>query len=189
MSSAAHPQPDDEHVGAVVSVRGASLHEARTGLVLSLCLVAALIAAHPHWSVLGVFATGELLSAFYASFRAVFTFRERLHDAEPLPAEAVEATGRPKRRPFDWKQASSNVLGVTAIGATIVFGGSEWVARFAAVGIAVAVAYRLMRPISIAYLAARWERAHGHGRLFRPFGSDEDGEATLYVADRPVPAA
>jgi hypothetical protein len=75
------------------------------------------------------------------------------------------------------------------IGATLVFGGSEWVARFAAVGIAAVVAYRLARPLAIAYLAARWERAHSHGRLFRSFLPDEDGDETLYVTDRPVPAA
>jgi hypothetical protein len=104
MSSAASPQP--EPVDAVVSVRGESLREARTGLILSLVLVAVLVAAHPQWSVLAVFATFELVGIVYAAARAVLTFRERLHDAEPLPAEAVEAIGRPARRPLDWNRAT-----------------------------------------------------------------------------------
>jgi hypothetical protein len=189
MSNAVHTQPERTDIDAVVSVCGDALREARTGLVLSLLLVAILVAAHPHWSVLAVFAGVELIGIVHAAVRAVLTFRKRLDHAEPLPAEAVEATGQPKRRPLDWKQASSNVLAIAGIGATVVFGGSEWVARIAAVGIAAAVAYRLMRPLSIAYLAAQWERRHGRGRLFRPFVRDEDDEGTLYVADRPVPAA
>jgi hypothetical protein len=190
MSSAARPQPESEQVEAVVSVRGDSLREARIGLVMSLCLLTALVAVHPRWSVLAVFATGELVSTVYAAIRAVFTFRDRLDEAEPLPPEAVEATGAPKRRPLDWNQALGAVLGITAIGAAVVFGGSGWVARIAAVGIAAVIAYRLVRPLAIAYLATRWERTHGHGRLFRPLvRENEDGEETLYVADRPVPAA
>jgi hypothetical protein len=184
MSSAAYGQSEP-----VVGVRADSLREARAGLVLSLFLVAVLAATHPHLSVLAVFATFELVTIVYAAVRAVRTFRDRLDDAEPLPAEAVEATGRPARRPLDWNRASSNAFGIVAIGATVVFGGSEWVARGAAAGIAAVVAYRLARPLAIAYLAARWERTHGHGRLFRPFVRDEDAEETLYLADRPVPAA
>jgi hypothetical protein len=189
MSSTAYAQPENEQVDAVVSVRGDALREARTGLVISLCLVVALVAVHPHWNVLAVLASFELVSIVYAAFRAVLTFRNRLDEAEPLPPEAVEATGPPKRRPLNWNQALGNAVGITAIGAVVVFGGSEWVARVAAAGIAAVIAYRLMRPLAIAYLTARWERAHGHGRLFRAFVPDEDGDETLYVADRPVPAA
>lgn len=181
-------KPEGDQLDAVVSVRGDSLRDARTGLVLSLVLVAVLVAAHPHWSILAVFASFELVGIAYQAGRAVLKFRKRLDHAEPLPAEAVEATGRSKR-PLDWKQASSNVLGITVIGAAVIFGGSEWIAGMAAVGIAAVVAYRLMRPLSIAYLAARWERRHGRGRLFRPFVRDKGDEGTLYVADRPVPAA
>ena len=189
MSSAAHAQPESEQVDAVVSVRGDSLREARTGLVLSLCLFVALMAVHPRWSVLAVFATGELVSTVYAAIRAVLTFRERRDEAEPLRPEAVEATGAPKRPPLDWNQALGAGFGIAAITAAIVFGGSEWVPRIAAVGIAVVIGYRLVRPLAIAYLAARWERAHGHGRLFRPLVWDDEDDSTLYVADRPVPAA
>jgi len=45
-----------------------------------------------------------------------------------------------------------------------------------------------VRPLAQAYLVSRWEWSHGHGRLFRSLEAAEAAEATLYVADRPVPA-
>jgi hypothetical protein len=189
MSSAAHPQPEDEQVGAVVSVRGDSLREARTGLVVSLCLLAVLVAIHPGWKIFVGFAVGHVLSAFYSAVKDVLTFRGRLDEAEPLPMEAVEATGRPKRPPLDRKQALGMLVAIAVLAGAVTFGGSEWIAATVAGAVAGAVSHRFIRPLGITYVAARWEIEHGHRRLYRPLAQDEDGEETLYIADRPVPAA
>jgi hypothetical protein len=71
----------------------------------------------------------------------------------------------------------------------VEFGTSKWIALAVAGGIAGAVSHRFIRPLGITYLAARWEREHGHRRLYRSFAQDEEDDDTLYVADRPVPAA
>ena len=186
MSSAA---PTPESADAVVSVRGESLREAGTGLVVSLVLLAVLVAIHPGWKVFVGFAVGHLVSALYTAVKDVFTFRSRLDEAEPIPMEAVEATGRPKRPPLDWKQALGMLVAIAVLAGAVKFGESEWIALAVAGGIAGAVSHRFIRPLGITYLAARWEREHGHRRLCRPFTQDEDGEQTLYLADRPVPAA
>jgi hypothetical protein len=91
MSSAAHPH--SEPVDAVVSVRGDSLREARTGLVVSLALLAVLVAIHPGWKVFAVFVVAHLFSVVRATVKDVLTFRSQLDEAEQLPIEAVEARG------------------------------------------------------------------------------------------------
>jgi hypothetical protein len=175
-------------VDAVVSVRDDSLREARAGLVLSLCLVAALAALHPNWKTLATLAVVQAVGTVYAAVRAVFKFRSRLDEAEPLPMRAVEAFGRPKRPPLGWKQrvVSSAIL-IAGIAGAIASAWSRWGPDVMAGAIALLIADGFVRPLATAYLAGRWERAHG--RLFRPFVRDEDDEEMLYVADRPVPAA
>jgi hypothetical protein len=188
MSSAAHAQPESEQVDAVVSVRSDSLREARSGLVLSLCLLAALVTIYPNWKVVGTLAVVQSVGSVYTGVRAALKFRRRLDEAEALPTQAVEAFGRPKRPPLGWKQ---RVVG-TAILIAVIAGGvtsywQGWAPHVLATVIAVLITDGLVRPLATAYLAGRWERTHG--RLFRPFVRDEDDEETLYVADRPVPAA
>jgi hypothetical protein len=47
-----------------------------------------------------------------------------------------------------------------------------------------------LRPLAVAFVVSRWERAQGDGRLFYPAETTRDDEAPeLYVAHRPVPAA
>jgi len=188
MSSAALAQPESEQVDAVVSVRGDSLRAARTGLVLSLCLIAAFAAIHPNWRAVGALAVFQSVGSVYAAVRAILKFRSRLDDAEPLPMWAVEAFGRPKRPPLGWKQrvVSSAIL-IAVIAGAIASAWTRWAPDMMAGAIALLITEGFIGPLATAYLTARWERAHG--RLFRPFVRDEEGDATLYVADRPVPAA
>jgi hypothetical protein len=188
MSSAAYAQPESEQVDAVVSVRGDSLRRAGAGLVISLCLIAAFAAIHPNWKAVGTLAVFQSVCSLYATVRAVLKFRSRLDEAEPLPLRAVEAFGRPKRPPLSWKQrvVSSAIL-IAAIAGAIASAWTSWAPEVVAAAIALLITDGFVLPLATAYLARRWERTHG--RLFRPFVRDEDGDATLYVADRPVPAA
>jgi hypothetical protein len=188
MSSAARTQPESVQSEAVVSVRGDSLREARTGLVLSLCLIAALAALHPDWKTLGTLAVLQSAATVYAAVRAVLKFRTRLDEAEPLPTRAVEAFGRPKPPPLGWKQRlSSWAILIAAIAGAVASLWTHWARDVMAAAIALLIADGLVRPLATAYLAGRWERTHG--RLFRPFVLERDDEEPLYVADRPVPAA
>jgi hypothetical protein len=183
-------QPEDEQAAVVVGVRDASLRQAQVGLVLSLCLVVALAASHPSRRMIGTFGLLQSVTGAYAGLRAAFKFRGRLDKAESLPTEAVEAVGRPERPPVGWKQplVGAAVL-VAALGALIVFDWHEWAPEVVAAVIAGLIADGLVRPLATAYFVARWERAHGRARLFSSLARDEEGKDTLYVTDRPVPAA
>ena len=124
----------------------------------------------------------------YAAVRAVLKFRSRLDEAEPLPIRAVEAFGRPKRPPLGWKQRlTSSAILIAGLAGAIAILWSSWARDVMAGVIALLIADGFVRPLATAYLATRWERAHG--RLFRPFVREDDDEEMLYVADRPVPAA
>jgi hypothetical protein len=134
--------------------------------------------------------TAPAAGALYVGVRAAWRFRGRLDEAVSLPTEAVEAFGRPKRQPVGRKGNLTVVaVLVVAIGAVKVLGwkalGPEVVAALGATFITDG----LVRPLATAYFAARWERRRGGGRLFRPVVRDAKNEETLYVADRPVPAA
>jgi hypothetical protein len=188
MSSAAYAQPESEQADAVVSVRGDSLRRARAGLVLSLCLIAALAAIHPNWKTLGTYAVVQSVGSVYSVVRAVLKFRTRLDEAEPLPTRAVEAFGRPKPPLLGWKQRlGSWAILIAVIAAAVASLWTHWAREVMATAIALLIADGLVRPLATAYLAGRWERTHG--RLFRPFVPEGDDEGTLYVAERPVPAA
>jgi hypothetical protein len=183
-------QPEDEQAAAVVSVRGASLREARVGLLLSLCLLVALAATHPNWKVVATFVVVQGVAAVYTGIKAAFKFRRRLDDVEALPTEAVEAFGRPKRSPISRKVAAARAAAIIAASAgAIVIGWNESAPHAVAAVMALLIADGLVRPLATAYLATRWERAHGRARLFRPLVRDMKGTETLYVADRSVPAA
>ena len=182
--------PEGAYVAHVVGVRDASLRQAKVGLVLSLCLGVALAASQPGWKMAG--ALGFLsVTAVCVSVRAAFKFRSRLDKAESLPSEAVEAFGRRQRRPVGRKQSlgGAAVLVAAVGGALTVFGPHGWVPDVVVAAMASLIADGLARPLATAYLVARWERAHGRARLFRPFVRGEEDKETLYVADRPVPAA
>jgi hypothetical protein len=184
-------EPVDEQAtqDVVVGVLGDSLRQARGGLVTSLCLVVVLVAIHQDWTVLGSFVTVELAGSVYAAVREILKFRSRLDKAKPLPIQAVEATHM-EQPPLDGRRALV-LAGAVAVGITgvVTLNGSEWVPRALAGAIALLIANGLVRPLALAYLVSRWERRHGHGRLFRPLEPTEAEERTLYVADRVVPAA
>jgi hypothetical protein len=173
----------------VVSLLGDSLRQARSTLVSSLCLVVLLVAMHQDWTVVGSFAGIEVVGSVYTTVRETLKFRRRLDKAEPLPIQAVEAT-HVEQPPLDAKGALV-LIGAAALLITwaIAFEGSEWLPRILAGVIALLIADGLVRPLALAYLVSRWERRHGHGRLFRSFEPAEGEQARLYVADRPVPAA
>jgi hypothetical protein len=190
MSTAARMQPESEQAAVVVSVRGAALRDAEVGLALSLCLLIALAANHLSWNGIGIYAAIQAVMATYISLGAVSGFRDRLDDAVSLPTEAVEALGRPKRPPLGRKWALvAGAMLVAQIGAAIVLGWRGWGRGAVDAAVAALIADGLARPLAIAYFAARWERGHGRARLFRPLVRGEKGGETLYVADRPVPAA
>jgi hypothetical protein len=191
MSNAARIQPEGVHDAHVVGVRDASLRQAKVGLVLSLCLGVALLAAsHPGWKM--VWMLGLLsVTAVCGSVRAALKFRSRLDKAESLPSEAVEAFGRPKRRRVRRKQSSGGAAALVAAvgGALTAFGPHGWVPDVVFGAMAAFIADGLARPLATAFVVARWEPAHGRTRLFRSLARDEEGKDTLYVTDRPVPAA
>jgi hypothetical protein len=188
MPSAARRQPESEQVDVVVSVRDDSFRQLRTGLVMSLCLLA-LLAIRPDWQVLGGFGVVELVTGVYVAVRGVFRFRSRLDEAEPLPTEAVERIGRAEQPPLDLKRTLVGTGVVLAsIGGVVAFDDVELIWSVVVVAIAVVIADLFVRPLAVTLLASRWERAHGHARLFRSLEAAEDGNR-LYVADRPVPAA
>ena len=190
MSNAARIQPEGVHDAHVVGVRDASLRQAKVGLVLSLCLGVALAASHPGRKM--VWMLGLLsVTAVCVSVRAALKFRSRLDKAESLPSEAVEAFGRPKRRRVRRKQSSGGAAALVAAvgGALTAFGPHGWVPDVVVAAMAAVIADGLARPLATAFVVARWERAYGRVRLFRPFVRDEEDEETLYVAARPVPAA
>jgi hypothetical protein len=183
-------QPESEQAAVVVSVRGAALREAEVGVALSLSLVLALATSHPNWKGLGFYAAFQSAAAVYIGVRAASRFRSRLDDAVSLPTEAVEALGRTKRPPLGRKRALlCGAMLIAAIGAFFALGWSGWQRGVVDAGVAAFVADGLVRPLAVAYFAARWERAHGRARLFRPFVRDTESTETLYVADRVVPAA
>ena len=179
-----------EQVDAVVGVRDESLREARIGLVWSLALVLLLLAIHTSWKIFATFVALEVLGGTYAVVREILRFREHLDDAEPLPNEAVEATRRPRQ-----SSTPRHILLVVGVVAAAVGGldaleVADWAPRLIAASIAAAIAQAFVRPLAEMYLVSRWERAHGHARLFRRVGTtDKDHRQELYVADRPVPAA
>lgn len=185
-------QPEST-VAHVVGIRHASLREAKVGLVLSLCLGVALAASHPGWKM--VWMLGFLsATAVCGSVRAAFKFRSRLDKAESLPSEAVEAFGRPKRRPkrrpVGRKQSLGTGMLVVALGGAVAaLGAHGWVPDFVVAAMSAMIADGFARPLATAYLVTRWEHAHGRARLFRSLALDEEGKDTLYVTDRPVPAA
>jgi len=72
--------------------------------------------------------------------------------------------------------------------AAVVTLGTDWAPHILGAFIALLMADGFVRPLAQAYLVSRWEWSHGHGRLFRSLEAAEAAEATLYVADRPVPA-
>ena len=189
MSNAARMQPEGVHDARVVGVRDASLRQAKVGLILSLCLVVVLAASHPGWKVIGTFGLLQSVTAVYTSLRATFRFRSRMDKAESLPTEAVEEFGRPERPPVARKQALVGAAVAVAVGALLVFDWHEWAREVEAGAIAALIADGLVRPLATAYLVTRWERVHGRTRLFRSLARDEEGKDTLYVTDRPVPAA
>jgi hypothetical protein len=173
----------------VVGVLGDSLRQARGSLVTSLCLVVLLVATRQDWTVVGAFAGFELFGSVYTTIRETLKFRRRLDRAEPLPIEAVEAT-RVEQTLLDGKRALVLIGGgALAITGAIALGASAWLPRVLAGVIALVIADGFVRPLAVAYLVNRWERRHGHSRLFRPLKYAEGEEARLYVADRPVPAA
>jgi hypothetical protein len=190
MSNAARMQPEGT-VAHVVGIRGASLREAKVGLVLSLCLVVALAASNPSWKVIGAFGLLQSVTAVCVSVRAAFKFRSRLDKAESLPSEAVEAFGRPKRGLAGRKQplGGAAVLVAAVGGALTVFGPHGWVPDVVVAAMAALIADGLARPLATAFVVTRWERAHRRARLFSSLARDEEGKDTLYVTDRPVPAA
>jgi hypothetical protein len=181
-------QRDSEQAAVVVGVRGTALREAEIGVALSLCLLLVLAASHPNWKGMGIYTA--LAAAVYTGARAASKFRSRLDDAVSLPTEAVETLGRPKRPPLGrkWALALGAIL-IAAIGAFFALGWNGLDRGFVDVAAAALIADGLARPLATAYFAARWERRHGRARLFRPLVRAEKGEETLYVADRPVPAA
>jgi hypothetical protein len=183
-------QPESEQAAVVVSVRGAALRDAEVGFALSLCLLIALAASHLSWKGIGIYAAIQVVGATYVGVRAASRFRSRLDDAVSLPTDAVEALGRTKRPPLGRKRAL--VVGailVAAFGAVIALGWRGWGGGVVDGAVAMLIADGLARPLATAYFAAKWERGHGRGRLFRPLVRGEKGGETLYVADRPVPAA
>jgi hypothetical protein len=130
----------------------------------------------------------QSLGTVYAAVRAVFQFRTRLDEVEPLPTRAVEAFGRPKRPPLSWRQRLTNlVILIAGIAGAVVSLRSHWAPDVMAGAIALLIADGFVRPLATAYLAGRWERRHG--RLFRPFVLEGEDEEPLYVAERPVPPA
>jgi hypothetical protein len=170
-------------VERVVSVRKITVREAETGLGFSAALLAALAVAHPDWTVAAFYGGLALLTSAYTVLRAVVKFRRRLPDAEPLPTEAVEVA-----LPVKALSLGRALLFITGVVALVVpFSNVRWVIEPVAGLVATGISFQLVQPLVEAHLVSHWEPTHG--RLFRCVEDDNEDEAGLYVAERPVPAA
>jgi hypothetical protein len=179
----------------VVAVREESLRMSTTGAVVVLGLLALLATLHPDWTTVVGFVVVDVAGSVIGTARAIVKFRRRLEALEPLRGEAVEVTGRPRqRRPQSgWQIVSSLVVLAVIVAANAVYAldeGRTWIERFLAGMTGLLAAAMVVQPFVEGWLASRWERRHGHARLFRPVEFEDDAdERQLYVATRPVPAA
>jgi hypothetical protein len=192
MSSTVLGQSETERADVVVRVRDTSLREAGSGLAWSLCLVVLLLAVHPNWKTFGTWCILALIGGVVALVRAIHKLRDQLDLAEQLPSSAVEA-GRRRRKERTRKQAvawASGLAGAIFADVAAALGDHHWLSRLAALAVVFVSTQMILRPLAVAFVVSRWERAHGDGRLFYPAETTRDDEAPeLYVAHRPVPAA